>query len=173
VNLEQMARPAEPVDLEELVELEGRFQEMVDSEALAEPEVWAESAAREQTELMEHWLVRMEEPAGMGETERLAVLEDWAELAVWPWALAPMELQAMVAQAELAERLEVQAMAEMVRQEMQPHLMVETAEMEGMWDRPVWVALEGMERLLEPTESMARQQPVAEMEGMAAQDFQQ
>jgi hypothetical protein len=43
----------EPAGLAEPEELEERFQATEGSVAQAEPEVWAEPAAREQTELME------------------------------------------------------------------------------------------------------------------------
>lgn len=60
----------------------------------------------------------------------------------------------------MAESAATQArreMAGMERQEMQARLTVEQGAMEGMWELRDLAALEGMERLLERTEPMARQ----------------
>jgi hypothetical protein len=63
----------------------------------------------------------------------------------------------LAAMAESAATQARREMAGMERQEMQSHPMVGRAVMEGMWELRDLAALEGMERLLERTEPMARQ----------------
>lgn len=72
-----------------------------------------------------------------------------------------------------AAQPEEQATVEMVPQEMQPHPMAGSVEMEGMWELLAWEVWEEVERSREPMEPMARPQIAAGMVALEEQDFPQ